>query len=163
MSRALGAEVPAAVRRLLQDDPQERVGETILLLTAGEDGWPHLAMVSVGELVVTGPDRLALALWPASTAAANLARNPRATLGAVTEGRSLLLRCRADAGHELTVPGGQRLRAFTLQVTAASEDVAPYADLLAGVSFRLHDPPSAIGRWRATRTALHAATNKGAH
>jgi hypothetical protein len=32
--------------------------------------------------------------------------------------------------------------------------VAPYADLVSGVTFRLHDEVATIGRWRRTRSAL---------
>jgi hypothetical protein len=34
--------------------------------------------------------------------------------------------------------------------------VAPYADLLHGAEFRLHDPIATITRWRDTRRALRS-------
>jgi hypothetical protein len=158
MSRRLDPRVPEPARRRLEDDPADHVGLTILVLTVAEERWPHLAMVSVGELVVVGADRLALALWPASTSAANLGRSGQATLALVCDGSSYSLRCRSDDGRALGPAADHPpLRGFGLRVVEVLEDVAPYADLLAGVTYRLHDPKATLSRWSATRAALHAA------
>jgi hypothetical protein len=132
------------------------VGLTILVLSELEAGWTHVAMVSVGELVMAADGRLALALWPASTCAANLARTGRATLAAVADGSAFSLRCHVD--HEVPIATGEdpSMRGFVLRVTTAIEDAAPYADLLTGVTYRLHDPQTTMARWRRTRAALGA-------
>ena len=88
--------MPETVRRCLEDEPERHVGLTVLVLSELEAGWPHLAMVSVGELIVAADGRLALALWPTSTCAANLARTGRATLAMVTDGVAFSLRCHID-------------------------------------------------------------------
>ena len=44
--------------------------------------------------------------------------------------------------------------AFALEVTSATDDAAPYADLVSGVTFRLHDERATVDRWRRTRAAL---------
>jgi hypothetical protein len=156
MSRELEPVVPEAVRRCLEDEPERQVGLTILVLSELEAGWPHLAMVSVGELVVAADGRLALALWPTSTCAANLARTGRATLALVVDGLAFSLRCQVD--DELPVTAGEdpAMRGFRLRVTAAIADAAPYADLLSGVTYRLHDARATLARWRRTRAALAA-------
>ena len=157
MSRELEPVVPEAVRRCLQDEPERQVALTILVLSELESGWPHLAMVSVGELIVAADGRLALALWPTSTCAANLARTGRATLAMVTDGLAFSLRC--HVGDEFAITAGEdpAMRGFVLRVTAVVEDAAPYADLLGGVTFRLHDAQATLARWRRTRAALAAA------
>src|ERR1700751_4548701 len=104
MSRELEPVLPDAVRRCLEDEPERQVGLTILVLSQLEAGWPHLAMVSVGELVVAADGRLALALWPTSTCAANLARTGRATLAMVTGGLAFSLRCHVEDEFPIT-PG----------------------------------------------------------
>jgi hypothetical protein len=154
MSRELEPSVPEPVRRCLQDEPEHQLGLTILVLSELEAGWPHLAMVSVGELVVAANGRLALALWPTSTCAGNLARTGRATLAVVADGFAFSLRCQVD--DELPIPAGEdpAMRAFVLRVAAAIEDAAPYADLLSGVTYRLHDAEATVARWRRTRAAL---------
>jgi hypothetical protein len=156
MSRELEPGVPDAVRRRLEDEPERQLGLTILVLSELEAGWPHLAMVSVGELVVAADGRLALALWPTSTCAANLARTGRATLAVVIDGLAFSLRCQVD--DELPIAAGEdpAMWGFLLRVTAAIEDAAPYADLLSGVTYRLHDPEATLVRWRRTRAALAA-------
>ena len=113
MSRELEPVVPEAVRRCLEDEPERHVGLTILVLSELEAGWPHLAMVSVGELVVAADGRLALALWPTSTCAANLARTGRATLAVVTDGLAFSLRCHVDdelRDHRRGGPGDAGVR-----------------------------------------------------
>jgi hypothetical protein len=156
MSRELEPVVPEAVRRCLADEPERQVGLTILVLSELEAGWPHLAMVSMGELVVAADGRLGLALWPTSTCAANLARTGRPTLALVADGLAFSMRCQVDDELPMTVGEDPAMRAFVLHVTAAVEDAAPYADLLSGVTYRLHDPPATLLRWRRTRAALAA-------
>jgi len=161
MAVKLGPQLPAAVGRLLEDEPDRQVGLTILVLTIGAEGWPHVAMISVGELVVIAPDRLALALWPASTCAANLSHAKRATLALVAEGHAFSLLCEGRTERPLQTGAGRPLRGFDLRVTEALDDAAPYADLLSGVTYRLHDPAGALARWSATRAALRATFGVG--
>ena len=115
-----------------------------------------MAMVSVGELVVAADERLALALWPTSTCAANLARTGRATLAVVADGLAFSLRCQVDDELPITAGEDPAMRGFVLRVTAAMADAAPYADLLSGVTYRLHDAQATLARWRRTRAALAA-------
>lgn len=157
MSRQLEPAVPEPVRRCLEDEPERHVGLTILVLSELETGWTHVAMVSVGELVVAADGRLALALWPTSTCAANLARTGRATLAVVVAGRAFSLLCSVDGELPIAAGDSPAMRGFVLHVTAATEDAAPYADLLSGVTYRLHDTQATLARWRRTRAALAAA------
>jgi hypothetical protein len=157
LSRRLGPHVPPAVRRVLVDAPELHIGLTILVVTLGEDEYPHVAMVSVGELVVIAQARLALSLWPGSTCAANLSRERRATLALVAGGVAYSLSCRNARERELRSDPHPATRAFDLRVAESIEDSAPYADLLSGVTYRLHDSAAALTRWRSTRAALAAA------
>jgi hypothetical protein len=157
LSRALGAVVPGAVCDVLRDDPGRRVGVTVLVLTVGEDAAPHLAMVSVGELALVAERRIALALWPASTCAENLDRERRATLAVVLDGHAYSLRCRVVAVQPVDDGADPPLRGFELDVISTLDDVAPYADLVSGITFRLHDEPATVARWRRTRSALRGS------
>jgi hypothetical protein len=157
MSRALEPVIPEPVRRCLQDEPERQVGLTILVLSELETGWTHVAMVSVGELIAAANERLALALWPTSTCAANLARTGRATLSVVADGLAFSLRCHVEDEFPITAGEDPAMRLFVLCVAAATEDAAPYADLLSGVTYRLHDAEATLVRWRRTRAALAAA------
>ena len=164
MARSIGNEIPPAIVALLADDAfADWVGVnddwlTILVLSTTHDQWPHLAMVSLGEIVAVSGRALRLALWPSSTAATNLWREKRTTLTLVHDGAAYYLRCSARRGADLLLPGdvGQ-LACFGLRVEDVIEDVAPYATLTSGVNFRLNDVESTAARWRETRAALRAA------
>jgi hypothetical protein len=154
MARSVGNELPEAIRPLFTGaDLEAREGLTFLLLTTTADGWPHLAMISVGEVIAVGERDLRLALWRGSTAAGNLARDGRATLALVHGGAGYSLRCSGRQGPDLPIEHG-RLSYFALRVEDALEDVAPYAVLTSGVTFRLKEPAEVLPRWRETVAAL---------
>jgi hypothetical protein len=156
MARSIGNEIPQHIRRLFDgDDLEAREGLTFLLLTTNEDGWPHLAMLSVGEVLRVGARELRAALWPGSTAATNLARTGQGTLALVHQEVGYYLRCSAQQGPDLRIENG-RLAYFELQVEDALEDVVPYAVLTSGVTFRLNEPSDVLPRWRQTIEALRA-------
>jgi hypothetical protein len=156
VSYPLDPEVPGALRAVLEEEPSEADDFTILVLTLGEE-WPHLAMVSRGELVCTGDRVLALALWPASTACANLARNSRATLSAVVDTVAYSVRVTARRLSDVTTQAAGSLACFRLEVESVTGDQAPYARLESGVRFRLLDPEPTVDRWREVRRKLRGA------
>jgi hypothetical protein len=157
VSRALDAVVPEALTELLRAEPGAE-GVAILVLTVRDDGWPHQAMVSAGELVLMDDRRLALALWPTSTSAANATANGQVTLAAVIGPTSYTVRARARRVDDLVTPLGGTLARFELTVVAAAADEAPYARLESGIRFSLNDPDSTLARWREVRAALEAGT-----
>ena len=148
MSRALEAVVPPALVELLNAEPRAE-GTAILVLTVREDGFPHQAMVSIGELAALDSGRLALALWPDSTTAANLKRTNALTLAVVIGATSYSIRATAQQREDVG-----RLAGFELTVVGANADEAPYATLTSGVRFRLNDPDEVLARWREVREAL---------
>ncbi|RXS97053.1 pyridoxamine 5'-phosphate oxidase family protein [Silvibacterium dinghuense] len=75
---------------------ESRAGEAIRLSTVGEDGWPHAAQLSIGEVLALNPTELLVAIWPESNTAKNLKRDGRLTLSLVSEGGLLEMRGRAD-------------------------------------------------------------------
>lgn len=155
MSRQLDPQVPPALRELLDsDDLAESEGFTMLLMTVTAEGWPHMAMVSVGEVVATGDDSLRLALWPGSTATRNLTPSGRATLAAVVDATSYSIRLAITRAGEVETPLAGQLARFDARVEGASADEAPYAVLESGVRFRLKDPPAVLARWAELRQAL---------
>lgn len=149
MTRWLGPGLPEPLLAALADDPGDHVGLTFLLLTATDDGWPHLAMLGAGELWALSPGELRLALWPSSTATANLERGGRATVAAVLDGTSYSVRVRATRAADI-----EALACFHARVEDVGADVVPYAVLESGVRFSLTDPGATIARWRRVRDAL---------
>lgn len=155
MARSVGNEIPAAIRPLFSgEDLAAREGLTFLLLSTTEDGWPHLAMLSVGEVIARGPRSLRMALWRNSTAARNLARSERATLALVHDGAGYSLRLATRQGRDVEGPLSGRLTSFACTVEDAIVDEAPYAELTSGVTYRLRDPADVLPRWQEAVDAL---------
>jgi hypothetical protein len=157
MSRSLGAELPGAVQAALSSaDLASLHGLTILLLTTTPDGWPHLAMLSVGEVVAMSSREVRLALWPQSTATDNLTANGQAMLALVLDGAGYYVRVQATRRPDLHLRTG-RLAYFTTVVAEVLEDRAPYAELRSGITYALKDPDGVFPRWQATVAAVRAA------
>lgn len=70
---------------------------TALLVTTTDDGWPHVAMLSVGELTAVEPHRPRAALWPSSTATANLRAHERSRRCAARRDPAALRRLAGEA------------------------------------------------------------------
>jgi hypothetical protein len=121
------------------------------------DGWPHVTMISRGEIVTAGPDRLRMALWHHSSIVGALERDGRASLSLVVDGVAYLLRVRATRNGDVTTPLGGTLARFDCTVEGASADEAPYATIASGVTFRLHDRDAVHARWAQVRAALAEA------
>lgn len=151
MSRSLGASLPPQLTRLLDGaELPAKVGLTIQCCTVTEVGWPHLAMVSVGELLALNATTLRLALWETSSSVRALTLSGRCTLALVHDGAGYLVRCTARRRSDVQAPNGQSLAAFDLSVAEVIEDVAPYAVLTGGITYRLRDAPAVVARWETT-------------
>lgn len=160
MTRRLDAVVPPALHAVLgggDDGETLPEGFTLQLLTVRDDGWPHAAMLSAGEVIVVDDRRLRIAVWPGSTSAANLAVRPEATLAFVVAPTAYLLRVTATGLDDVETPLGGRLAAFEAAVDAAAADEAPYAVLEDGIRYRLPDSEATLARWAQTRSALREA------
>jgi hypothetical protein len=159
MSESLEPVVPPALRAALDREPAgDGTDVTVLVLVVREDGWPHVAMVGPGELVVLDDRRLGLALWPRSTATKRLTPGGRLTLTAVLDGASYAVRATARRLEDLETPLAGRVARFEVEVEAATSDDAPYAVLESGVRFRLKEPDQTLSRWQEVRTALRNRT-----
>lgn len=155
MARSIGNEIPETLRPLFSgEDLAAKEGLTFLLLTAAEGGWPHSCMLSVGEVVATGPRELQVALWPDTNPTRNLDANGRATLALVHDGAGYSILCSARREPDLSPAHGRPLARFVLQVEEVREDRASYATLTSGVTFSLNDPAAVLPRWQATVEAL---------
>ena len=142
-SKALPADV---VKTLDGTALETRSGEAIRLITVGEDGWPHAAQLSVGEVLSVNPTELLVATWPHSHTTQNLRRDGRLTLALVANGAILEMCGHAalEAEHQTKLD----LAVFRVKIQSVHEHRATYADVTNGVSFRLHDRERTLARWR---------------
>jgi len=153
--RSLGSQLPAELKSLFDGrDLARKVGETFLLLTTDEDGWPHMAMLSVGELLLVNDSELQAALWLHSTATKNLDRTGRSLLAVVADGAGYYVRLSTQRQGDLDLGDDGRLARFDLTVEDVQEDRVDYAKLTSGVRFELPDAQSVVSRWEHTIEAL---------
>jgi hypothetical protein len=157
MPTSLGPRLPEKMQDPFAGiDLAAGIGETFLLLPVGEDGWPHMAMLSVGELLAADAGTLRAALWLHSTATRNLTREGRGLLALVQDGAGYYLRCQAVRGPDLDLGEDGRLAYFELKIQDVLEDAVSYAVLTSGMTFKLHQPDQVLRRWQRTVDALRA-------
>lgn len=156
MSRIEGSELGPELRTLLDGtDLDGKVGETMLLLTVSESGWPHLAMLSAGELLSTRPDEVRMALWRGTTTGNNLRRTSQGTLALVYGGAGHYIELEVISTGSLRV-GTKSLDYFSCSVKKALSDVVGYATLTNGIRFELPRREDVVSRWELTVEALRA-------
>jgi hypothetical protein len=135
---------------------EERVGDTYILCTTDADGWPHLALLSAGEVLAPGDGEIRLALWPKTATTANLGANGKALLAIIGRRQCLYLRLECRRGPDIR-PGATELATFSARIERAVEDEVGYALVTTGIRFDLHDQPKEIDRWSRTVAALRDA------
>ena len=158
MPRSLGDQLPDSLCRLLDgSELASREGLTFMLLTTDDAGWPHMALLSVGELVAIDVRTLRAGLWLHSSTSKNLTQAGRAMLTLIADGNGYYVRLAARRGADLELGAEGRLAYFVMQVEDVQEDSADYATLTSGVTFRLKQPDQVVPRWQHTVDALRAA------
>lgn len=124
------------------------------LLTSDAHGWPHVAWLGPGEVLVVDADTLVWCSWGNSTTSRNLAAQGQALLQAVVEGTVGKWRCEVEALGPLQV-GDRVLAAFLGRVVEAKVDAVAYAEVLSGPRFRLNEPTGPVTeRWEQQLAAL---------
>jgi hypothetical protein len=146
----------AALFRYLDGTELLAKTQALRLSTVGPDGWPHLSLLSAGDMLAVSSGRLRFALHATSGTARNLERDGRLTVTAALDGGLAELRLRA--GPIGPVPPDMPLVFFEAEVETVRTHVAPYARVTAGITFALHDPEAVLGRWRRQIEALCAAS-----
>lgn len=145
---------PQVVEDFSGERLEARIGDAYRLSTVGEDGWPHAAQLSVGEILAVNSAELLIAVWPNSHTAGNLKRDGKLTLSLVHDGALLEVRATARVAAEQQTTLG--LTVFRLTIEAVTEHRAKYAEVVSGVTFRLHEPEAVLARWREQIAMLRA-------
>lgn len=144
----------AIVRDFDGEHLEARLSDAIRLSTVSEDGWPHAAQLSAGEILAVNASTLLIAVWPQSSTTRNLSRDGRLTLSLVHDGALLEIRARARALAQKQT--ALELSVFRVAIEAVTEHRAKYAEVLSGVTFRLYEPERVIARWREQIAMLRA-------
>jgi hypothetical protein len=153
VTSGMPAQLPTGVLELLDGSGlPAKVGTTVLLATADDDGWPHLAMLSPGEVLATDDGTIRLALYASSGTSRALRQRGRALLSVVAEGAAYRIRVRARHVPEPPVPGADEL--FVAAIEGIEEDRVSYARISHGITYELFDAESTVERWTAKLNRL---------
>jgi hypothetical protein len=123
------------------------------LLTTGEDGWPHAAWLGPAEILPVNQESIALALWPKSATRRNLDVSGRAVLQIVAAGIVYNVRLSVEAVGAVAIRDTE-LAGFLGSVVAVTEDTVAYAEVLTGLTYRLHNSDEVLDRWRGQLDGL---------
>lgn len=153
MPRSLGDRIPAPLLALLDGtDLRGREGHTFLLVTVGPE-WPHVAMLSVGEVLAKDEREIRIALWLGTTTTANLTPSGKALLMAIVGDTVYHVRLACHRDPDIDLPQGKR--AFVVaSVTGVLEDRVTYARMTSSLAFELVDREAVIPRWEEAVAAL---------
>lgn len=141
--------IPKALMTLLSGEKlKDKQREAFLLQTVNEDGWPHSAMISVGEVLAADPYTFQMMLWPNTMTTINLIRSKKAQLVIIHQGLVYYIKLRTKHYPAINsdIHTGER---FSAHIHALKIDQAKYAEIESGIQVRLHNPDSVIDRWQA--------------
>lgn len=156
--------LPDELRELLNgNDLERRTGLVFELASVAPSGWPHLALLSVGEAVALSESQIGFALWPTSTTTDNLRRSGRAVLQLYHGGAAYRIRLAIRPLGEDHGAGG-KLALFAGNVESVVRDAVSYATLTSGPQIELPDPDRVVARWRTqielVRTSVGPASGQ---
>lgn len=132
---------------------EDKQHEAMMLETVSEDGWPHTAMISVGEIVAMDYSHLRLALWPNTKTTLNIIRTGKAMVVLFYKGRACYLTLSLTRLPQPPNPKHDLIR-FEAELTHIKEDLAKYAEITSGVQINLKDSNSVLKRWEETINEL---------
>lgn len=151
----VGTALPAdLVSQFGGGDLDAHVGWTVQLLSVADDGWPNVALLSVGEVLALDGSSLRLALWPETRTTANLTRTGQALMTFVHDRAFYTVRLAVRRLADLPGPPGRAV--FDGEIVELRRDEVSYAELKTGIIFELFDRAAVVARWRATIQALRA-------
>jgi hypothetical protein len=124
------------------------------LLTVAPSGWPHVALLSVGEVVALSAEMIGLALWPNSTTSENLRQSGRGVLQVYHDGAAYRVRLVVSPLADDAVA---KLAMFRANVEEVVRDAVSYARITSGPTIELVDDERAVARWQGQVDAVRRA------
>ncbi|KKI55811.1 pyridoxamine 5'-phosphate oxidase family protein [Staphylococcus pasteuri] len=136
----------------------EKQDLAMMLQSVTEDGYPHTAMVSVGEVVAVNSEQLRIALWPDTKTTNSLIKLKKASLVIVHNHKVNYIELDVNFMAQIQIDSFERA-CFEANVKSFKEDVAKYADIDTGITITLKDPEDVLQRWRTTIDRLLEVSN----
>lgn len=146
--RATAGRLPDSVLELLDGtDLEGKIGQAFLLITCEPDGWPRLALLSVGEVLAPSATRIYLALYADSGTTQVLTGAGRALLILVQDGVTYKVRLTTERIAASVRSDGVNTY-FCGRVVAVAEDQVGYARVVRGIEYELVDERAVLDRWQ---------------
>jgi hypothetical protein len=149
--------LPEELVRLLDgSDLEHKIGHTVLAVVGDPAGWPHVALLSAGEVLITAPDQVGLALYAGSRTSRLLRTQRRVLLFTVVERRVHKIQVSV---HHVAKPGPDgHLVCFLGRIADVRVDEVAYATVTDGVRYVIEQPEDVLPRWQATLDLLAGLT-----
>ena len=125
----------------------------IQIITQGQDGYPHVALLSVGEFYISGPAEIHFCVYAESTTLKNLERESLTTLAFVHEDKNILIKARSTLLSTNTIDD-IKLCFFKGVVIGEKIDSVNYAKITCSSAFSLKSPHCTLKRWDKQWTLL---------
>lgn len=121
----------------------------MMLQSVNAEDYPHSAMISVGEIVAIDNTTLRLALWPKTQTTLSLLKRRKANLVIVYNQKVNYIELDVEP---LNSNGNSTYDRTYFEATLKSikEDVAKYATITSGITFKLNEPEEVVQRWETT-------------
>ena len=144
MAKSIGTELPQdAFVLLTRGELASQDNRVVQIVTASQEGWPNLALLTYAGVMAKDKTTLHLATWADGECAADLRHNGRLVVLIIGHDMAYYVRGIAeevtDAGRGLTdvnQQGGESALAFfKARIEEVFEDRVPTARILTGVTF----------------------------
>ena len=156
------SNIPEALLNLLNGkDIESKVGIVFRLSTVDEQGWPHAALLSVGEILAVDPHTMRIIIWPTSSTAKNMERFKRLTLEAIADDGMYEIRLNLKKLADMATD--DNLSIFEGEVHQVRLHKVEYARVTSGITYELLDQQKVLDRWKVQIETLKATTMGNAH
>ena len=155
MAWSVGQQLPAELVELFNGEALAgKIGQALLVAVTDEAGWPHLAMVSYGEVVAIDAATLRLGLWDGSRTTRYLRQTGKATLCLAGEHGVFYIKGQVrDLGRALTEPAP--IAKLELRVQEVLQDGDPDGEVISGITYRSTETQGQVlERWTRQIAAL---------
>lgn len=118
----------------------------MILQSITSEGYPHSAMVSVGEVIALDSEHLRIALWPQTQTSISLAEKRKSNLIIIYNNMISYLELDITLLPSLDNEVYERTR-FEATIKSIRQDIAKYADITSGITVEMHEPEQVLNRW----------------
>jgi hypothetical protein len=144
--------LPEFLQAFTGDSLEAAATSGAILASVDEEGWPHQAYLSAGEILAQS-DGLSIALWPGSRTTSNIERQGRAVLYAAAQGN--IWEARLQLARRPAMDDG--LAIFDGEIVETRRHAAPYAEVICLLDFQLLDRQETLKRWMKQIALLRGA------